>query len=163
MNIKTILAAAAITAGTIFAPGAAQAQETPGMRNLWNAIKTAGVTITVDDCDNDAMGWFEHHPGSYQNMAIQVCTNSATTFHDRWETLRHEAVHLAQKCENPQHGHQYETLTSMDYLQNNVSGSDWEFIKSSYPREKWVIEAEAFTLMRYDNQTIANVVNEACN
>ena len=163
MNIKAIIAGLVITASSIMVPEAVKAN-TSGETNLWNAIETAGVTITVDECDRDGtMGWFSYYSGSYRDMAIQICTNTAETGAERWETLRHEAVHLAQKCENPSHGDTFETLTTTNFLINNGTDSDWNFVKRNYPEDKWLIEYEAFTLMGYDNQVIADVVNEACN
>ena len=110
----TAAAIAACTVGT-----KAAAEPTPGGDNLWNAIRQTGTTITVDGCaEEGTMGWFSHYPGSYQDMQIQICTNTAETSAERWETLRHEAVHLAQKCENPDHGNTYDTLTTSKWIIN---------------------------------------------
>jgi hypothetical protein len=78
-----------------------------------------------------------------------------------WETLRHEAVHVAQKCYNP---YMTNNVMSQQWLnQNGASVSVWSFIKSAYPSSDWAIEYEAFTLMKYSNQTIADLVNHYCN
>jgi len=136
---------------------------TSGQRALVSSIKRTGTTITFSTCSDDkSMGWFAYHVGTMRGTKIQICSNVATTTADQWETLRHEAVHLAQKCENPKHGETHETLTSWSFLKSNASESDAAFIQRAYPKAKWLIELEAFTLMKRSNQTIANLVNRAC-
>ena len=76
------------------------------------------------------------------------------------ETWKHEAIHAAQRCVNPSMAF---TVTTSQFLMDNGSQSDWDFIQEAYDREDWAIELEAFTLMRYEAQVIADIVNDACN
>ena len=156
-NFKSF-AAVAVAAASIFAQvPAAQAQQfTAGEKALFNALDRAGVTYEAGTCeDTDTYGFYLP-----SENYIAVCTNVATTHELRWETLRHEAVHAAQKCVNP-------SMTSMvksqAYIEYHASQDDWSFIQRAYDPEDYAIELEAFTLMRRSNQYIAAFVNSACN
>ena len=166
-NFKN-LALAALTLVATVAPTAitpAQAYtRNAGQEALVSAIRETGVTVTTSTCEDDgSYGYFSYYTNTWRNAKIQICTNVATTQAQVWETLRHEAVHVAQKCENIDHGNSFETLTTTSWLRKYGSQSDAQFIKSAYPKAKWAIEFEAFTLQKYSNQTIANIVNKACN
>ena len=130
---------------------------------LIEELMMAGVNVNVSPCSNDkSFGWFAYNPGNLRGSEIQICTNVATTEAQRWETLRHEAVHVAQFCSNPNHGNSFETVNTWSFLKRNAYDSDAQFITSSYPQEKWAIELEAFTLMRQSNAVILNFVAQAC-
>ena len=162
MNLKA-LALAAVTATATLASGAPSLAYTNGQRALVDSITRTGTTITTSPCSGkQSMGWFSYRVGTMRGAAIQICSNVATHHTDQWETLRHEAVHLAQKCENPTHGEDFETLTSASFLKREATESDASFVMRAYPKAKWLIELEAFTLMKRSNQTIANLVNRAC-
>ena len=130
---------------------------------LINELMMAGVNVNVSPCSDDrSFGWFSYNTGTFRGSEIQICTNVATTEARRWETLRHEAVHVAQKCSNPNHGNSFETVNTWSFLKSNGRESDAKFITSSYPQEKWAIELEAFTMMRQSNAVILNFVARAC-
>lgn len=153
MSFFKTLAAALVATATI--AGTAVQAETGG-RRLVETLEAAGVTTSVGACKTTgAYGWFipaENH--------IHICDNVAVTSDQQWETLRHEAVHAAQRCVNPSMAF---TVTSSQYLMENGSQSDWSFIQEAYDREDWAIELEAFTLMRSSNNQIADLVDRTCN
>lgn len=158
MNFSKFLSTLALTVATTIAPVHAYTgvETTPGQEALFEAIYEAGGTVDVGACaEDDTYGWFQ--PSSKR---IVVCSNVAETVAKRYETLRHEAVHLAQRCRVP---HARETLFAHKLLFNNGSQSDWNFIQQAYSPESHMIELEAFTLMRESNQAIATIVNKACN
>ena len=155
MNIFKSFAVAALSAATFIA-SPALASVTEGERNLAEALEQAGVQVHVGECPTDkAYGLY--FPA---DNTIAICSNVATTAEQRWETLRHEAVHAAQRCVNPSMSF---TVKSSTFLLKNGLQSDWEFIQESYAKEDWAIELEAFTLMRTSNNNVANLVNSACN
>jgi len=161
MSFKTILATAIIaTTGLVGAPALAE----PGGHQLIATLRSAGVKVNFGYCPDESgtMGYFAYRTNTWMDARVQICTDVATTTADRWETLRHEAVHVAQKCENPNHGNTFETLTSYSFLKNNSTNSDASFVMSAYPKAKWMIELEAFTLMKHSNYTITKMVNRAC-
>jgi len=158
MNFSKFLSTLAIAAATVIAPAQAYTgnEVTPGQEALFKAVYAAGGTIDVGSCEeDDAFGWFQP-----AEKRIVVCTNVAETVAQRYETLRHEAVHLAQRCRVP---NSRETLFAHKLLFNNGSQQDWSFIQKAYRPESHMIELEAFTLMRESNQAIATIVNKACN
>ena len=156
MNFFKSLAITAISAVTLVTSPAIASTLTEGETKLASALEQAGVEVHVGECPTDkAYGLY--FPSK---NAIAICTNVATTVEQRWETLRHEAVHAAQRCVNPSMAF---TVKSSDYLLKNGLQSDWSFIQKAYDREDWAIELEAFTLMRSSNSNVASVVNAACN
>ena len=154
MNFFKSIAIAAVSAATVIASPAIAFTE--GETKLGNALDQAGVEVLVGECPTDKSY------GMYNSKlnAIAICTNVATTAEQQWETLRHEAVHAAQRCVN--HSMSF-TVKSSDYLLKNGLQSDWEFIQSAYDKSDWAIELEAFTLMRTSNANVASIVNSACN
>ena len=155
MNFTKLFASIALSTIATVAPASA-ATATAGELALWNSIEAQGTTINVGTCEEtDAYGWFNS-----RTNRIVICTNVATTVEERFETLRHEAVHLAQRCVNPSMS---SVVTSRKWLFNNGYQSDWDFIQEAYGQEDHMIELEAFTLMRESNQTIATLVSKACN
>ena len=154
MNFKKFLATAALAIATVVVPSAEAF--TDGQRNLDAALTQAGVTTTLGECESaTAYGYFipaQNH--------IHICDNVATTEQLVMQTWKHEAVHAAQRCVNPSMAF---TVTTSRFLLDNGSQSDWNFIQEAYDREDWAIELEAFTLMRYEAQVIADIVNDACN
>ena len=154
MNIIKFFATAAVAAATIATPSLASLDA--GEAKLADALDQAGVAVYVGECPTDK---FYGLYNSKKN-AIAICTNVAESAEQRWETLRHEAVHAAQACVNPSMAF---TVKSSQYLMSNGLQSDWDFIQKAYDRKDWAIELEAFTLMRSSNSEVATIVNNACN
>jgi hypothetical protein len=151
MNFFKSIAAIAATAATTFAAGPAQASEiTYGQSQLLNSLNIASVTYDVGVCEAGVEGWYLP-----SHKHIRICDGATNP----WETMRHEAVHAAQHCENDLEG----SIFAFQELEKREQPGDWEFIMSAYPSDHWITEYEAFTLMKFDNQTIANIVNDACN
>ena len=155
MNFLKAAAAAVLSATALIAP-VESSNYTPGQKSLVAELERSGVTIEVGNCRNPMLyGFFVA-----ETRTIGVCTNNHEATEDPWQTLRHEAVHAAQHCVDPS---MMFTVSTSTYIVNNGSQSDWDFIQQMYPREAWAIELEAFTLMRYSNSQVANVVRGACN
>ena len=153
MNIRAFVATIAITAAAALAPSANAF--TSDEQRLFTALENAGVSSTIGECETDrAYGFYVP-----SENRIHICDNVATTTQQQWETLRHEAVHAAQRCVNPSMAF---TVTTSQFLMANGRQSDWSFIQEAYDREDWAIELEAFTLMRSSNSEIANLVSNAC-
>ena len=154
-SFKKFFTVAALAFAATTAPVHAQ----QGGRQLMNALETAGVEVTVGECEphgvTDTYGFFM----PAKNW-IHICSDVATTEAQQYETLRHEAVHAAQFCVDSSMEY---TVMSTEWIDANYSKSDWSFIKKAYDREDWMIEIEAFTLMRYSNASITQIVNDRCN
>ena len=154
---KNIIATAFVAVTTFIAPATVEAAPlSDGQRQLMTALDAAGVTVEAGECPEDtAYGWFLP-----KEKFIALCTNVIDSEKLAWETLKHEAIHAAQQCINP---NMTDTLTTSAFLQKYGNQSDWEFIKSAYEKYDWLIELEAFTLMRLPSGEVAGIVNEACN
>ena len=154
---KSFIATALIAVTAVTAP--AGKAYTNYEQELLNALGRAGVEITKGDCSTSEIqntyGFF--HP---EKNWIHICDDVATTHADVFETLRHEAVHAAQACVDPSMS---STLASEQWLIENGSAQDWQFIRAAYKQRDWMIELEAFTLMRTSNETITEIVDMACN
>lgn len=154
-SFKKFIATAALAIAATTAPVQAQ----PGGRALANALEQAGVEVSTGNCAEygitDTYGFFMP-----SKNWIHICDDVATTHDQQFETWRHEAVHAAQFCMDPS---MQTTVMKLGWIDENYSQSDWEFIQQAYDKSDWVIEIEAFTLMRYSNQAIADLVNHACN
>ena len=157
MSFKKFIATAVLAATAAITP--AQAYVPAGGVDLYSALDDAGVEITTGNCEAEGL------TGTYgffmpSKNWIHICEDVAVTDAQQWETLRHEAVHAAQYCMDSS---MQTTVMRHSWIENNHSSSDWSFIKQAYDKSDWIIEIEAFTLMNYSNQFIADVVNHACN
>lgn len=156
MSFKKFIATAALAVAAAVSPASAYEE---GVTQLNNALEQAGVEVTAGDCKpygvTGVYGFFM----PAKNW-IHICTDVATTESQRYETLRHEAVHAAQFCVDSSMKY---TVMSMAWIDDNYRRSDWSFIKQAYDKSDWLIEIEAFTLQRYSNYSIAKIVNDRCN
>ena len=158
-NFKAF-ATAAVAAASIFTQAPAVASQlSAGEQALATALERAGVKVEAGDCSEvgltDTYGFFVP-----EENYIGICTDVATTAAMRWETLRHEAIHAAQKCKDPS---MTSMVMSVSYIEKNARISDWHFIQRAYEKHDWAIEIEAFTLMRMPNSHIATIVERNCN
>ena len=165
MNFKALALSTIAAAATLLPMTAAKADT--GKQSLLNAIDKAGVTLTVKACNNSrTAGTFSYYVGTMRDAEITVCANNARTSTEQWTTLRHEAVHLAQKCLNPNHGDTFETITNTRTLAESMEavGFDANHVMNNYPKAKWAIEAEAFFWEEHlSNAETAYLVNISCN
>ena len=156
MSFKKFIATAALAVAATVAPASAYQE---GGVQLGKALERAGVEVTAEPCEPHGITGVYGFFSPAKNW-IHICTDVATTEEQRYETLRHEAVHAAQFCVD---SNMQDTVMSSDWIDDNYRKSDWSFIKQSYDRSDWLIEIEAFTLMRYSNYSIARIVNDNCS
>ena len=155
MNFKAFFATAVIAFASVTT---AEAQPA-GQQALFKALDRAGVTYSKGACEEHGIEGMYGFFVPAKNH-IHICDDVATTEEQVWETFRHEAVHAAQRCVNPSMAF---TVNSSQYLLSNGLQSDWDFIQQAYAQKDWAIELEAFTLMRYSNTEIAQLVEDTCN
>ena len=151
---KWIPAALAALSLYVAAPTKA-AEVTAGQALLIDTLTNANVDLIVDECPT------EEFYGLYsaKHNTIIICTNVATDADQRWETLRHEAIHAAQACVDPSMD---TTAQPLMYVYDSLSKRDFRAVRGHYSEEDWQIEYEAFTFMRYSNTYVADVVAKAC-
>ena len=156
MRFFKTLISSAITAATLLVAPVQAAEFTDGEQFLIESLVEAGVTLAAGDCPTDENYGFYIPSEKY----IGICTNVATDEAMAWETLRHEAVHVAQACIDPK----MQTMVhNRAYIQANASFEDRILIAAHYDRSDWTVELEAFTLEHKSNEYIASMVNYACN
>ena len=148
---------AALAAISLYTAAPVRAAElNPGQEYLIDTLVQANVDIIVDDCPTDEFyGLY-----SAKHNTIVVCTNVAIDLDQRWQTLRHEAIHAAQACVDPSMA---TTAHPLRYVYTNLSKNDLLAVRRNYSPDNWQIEYEAFTFMRYSNNYVADVVVGACN
>ena len=155
MNFKAFIATAVVA----FASVTTVEAQPSGQQALFKALDRAGVTYSKGACEEHGIEGMYGFFVPAKNH-IHICDDVATTEEQVWETFRHEAVHAAQRCVNPSMAF---TVNSSQYLLSNGRQSDWDFIQQAYAQKDWAIELEAFTLMRYSNTEIAQLVEDTCN
>ena len=150
--------ASALLAVTAFTSPVAKAY-TATQVQLMEALTQAGVEYSKGECRphglTGSMGFY--HP---EKKWIHICDDVTTSDFEVWETMRHESVHVAQHCRDASMNN---TLATEKWLVENGSANDWAHIRANYKQADWMIELEAFTLMRESNETIAELVDLACN
>jgi len=143
MKLKSIFIAAVAAVATAL-PAAAQPFK---HAQLLQHLDNLGMTITVDD------EFCVDHPGvlgayiTTHEPHIALCPGGHVDALDL-STVRHEVGHALQHCVNVKRGTPRDTpILPIDALSAKVNAivpaSDVVFIKSNYPRHKWLIEFEA--------------------
>lgn len=160
-------------AATAFALAAAPVHATPSPgdaeQNLINTIRSTGTSVYLQ-CPEEA-GFAGVYMSEARIMGICVEGRSPSTWNaDERDTLRHEAVHLAQDCMGRLADNQLETTRTITALMRLVaaSGINAERIEHVY-REMGaddmtiVLELEAFSLARVlSAEQIEDLVIAAC-
>ena len=159
-NFKAFVATTIAAASIFTAPVEAFTTARQGQQELLSALQTAGVTMESGDCEEafdltDTYGFYYH-----EEKYIAICTDVVEDEAKAWETLRHEAIHVAQGCIDPS---MQTTAHRWAYVEKNANETDAQLIIRAYDREDWAIELEAFTFMRRSNSYVASMVNHTCN
>lgn len=148
---------AGATAAMLLTTGAAAASPTVHDQHMAirDSIVQAGFTTDVNtpDCDEGMLGYV----GFREKEFVLCVDNHRGNIPELYDTIRHEAVHVAQYCNGGllAPGRKYE------FLQH---AQDIGFSPLAYEPESWFIEGEAWVLA--DNLTGAQtqrIVDLACN
>ena len=145
MKLRNIVLAAVAAVSTILP---AQARIEAGTKPLLDVLHDHGFIVNIDnqDCDGSILGAYRTVGLKYREMLL--CPNGSVDAIDH-STVRHEMTHVLQHCVNIQRGTDRNTpiIADIDELaalvNTHVSADTVTFIKSSYPREKWLVEFEA--------------------
>ena len=159
MNKFLTLATAATLA---LAPTAAHATDYQARNNLDRALTRHG-NVRIGNCTANGDNPGSRAMGLYRTAGrtVYICTElTGRNTPEFWSTVRHEAVHMAQHCLG---GLTSDTpIMDKSWLISNASSSDKHFVSNNYPSNHYWVEVEAFTLQKFNNQAIANLVNKAC-
>jgi len=148
MKIKNILLAAAACVASILPAEARIERKTSTM--LETIAPYVLIEFNTDDCEeyNILGAYMTVGDGAGVGRKMVLCPGEYMNSEDH-ATARHEMVHVLQHCVNVQRGTPRNTPIVKDIdklaemVNEHVSEDDVVFIKSNYPREKWLIEFEA--------------------
>lgn len=105
------------------------------------AIQATGTVLLVDspDCkENEVYGRYAYL--AEQDLSVlQVCTEVHEDYEELYDTVRHEAWHLVQRCKGG-------PLFSMNSLKDSASPEEVSRILGNYPVEHHHMELEAFSV-----------------
>lgn len=168
MNFRALIASLTIAA-TSLAPGAMAATGSESAARLGRSVLETGLDFYVK-CPASAkyMGMYSGEEG-----AFVVCAGGklpAQFDAEQQDTLRHEAIHVAQDCVDGELGNGLETMAYVVTLMKTVeaSGIDAEAIEASYRARgaddhTILLEFEAFSLAAsMTNDEVNAMLRKAC-
>ena len=139
----TALAAVALSAG----PVNARIEHNTG--ELLEHISDRGVEVIIgtNECTGHFLGRYQF-TSNLSQARMTLCPGDVVDAEDH-ETVRHEVMHVIQSCINYHRGTALNTpvLDIPDLIEAvnaNVPYYDVDTIHSSYPRDQWYVEYEAY-------------------
>ena len=157
-----------LAAGLCFAATPALARIDAGTPALLRALPRYGVNVALNhsDCSGDRSFHGYYNTGT---KAFVVCYSGTPGANDH-DTVRHEAMHVAQHCAAQRDGRPYgiRPILKGAALNNFVTSvlSDEQIvqIKSLYPKDKWLTELEAFAgAAHYSSAQVQDIVRQWCS
>ena len=127
---------------------------------LLDTIEALEIEIVTESelCTPGTYGFF----GGVKGVpTFGVCTDNITTYPDLYNTIRHEAIHVAQLCkavsgyEESVEGFSLLQPTRNDEYMTRAQDNGWPIL--SYEPYDWEIESEAFVL---SNTLTADEINQ---
>ena len=157
----------ALVAGLCLTATPALARVDAGTPALLRALPRHGVQVALNhsDCNGDRTFDGYYHTGTKDFV---VCYSGTPNANDH-DTVRHEAMHVAQHCASQRDGrpHTLRPILRGAALNNFVTSvlTDKQIvgIKSAYPKEKWLTELEAFAgAAHYSSAQVQSIVSQWC-
>lgn len=132
---------------------------TPQLRGLFNAIKATGTEIAVDlpeVCSNNLMmGKYQYQRGVLDRLTICVHNHNGNS-EELYDTILHEAVHVAQFCKGGN------LFTPVSIVKSSTP-EDIVFLNERYPQEQFAMELEARVIAREQDEVyVTNLIKEHC-
>ena len=158
----------ALAAGLCFAATPALARIDAGTPALLRALPRYGVDVALNhsDCSGDRSFHGYYNTGT---KAFVVCYSGTPGANDH-DTVRHEAMHVAQHCASQRDGRPYGIRPILsgaalnEFVTTVLTDKEIVQIKSLYPREKWLTELEAFAGAKlYTSAQIQHIVSQWCD
>ena len=166
MNLFKTLSA--LVAGFAVTTAPALARVDAGTPALLRALPAYGVNVALNhsDCSGDRQFHGYYNTGS---RAFVVCYSGTPNANDH-DTVRHESMHVAQHCASQRDGRPYgiRPILSGEQLNEFVTSvltkREIESIKGMYPKDKWLIELEAFAGAKlYTASQVQSIVSQWCD
>ena len=157
---------AAVAAAACIMPVQAEVQR--GTSRLIETLEDSGVVVTVNprSCKTDSAA------GSYRWVGFQreitLCVGRSFDAGDH-DTVRHETVHAIQHCVNAARRTSTDNPiiddpdTFINFIEENLTPNEIEWIKSVYRESQWLTELEAFAGAKaYTSSELEALFLEAC-
>lgn len=163
--MKLFKTVSALFAGLTLSIAPAMAKVDSGTPALLQSLPAYGVTVALNptECDGTYHGSF--HTGTRKFV---VCYDGRPDANDH-DTVRHEAMHVAQSCAANREGRRGGIRTILkgaalkEFYTNVLTPREIQQIKSIYPRQKWDTELEAFAGAKlYTADQITHIVSSWC-
>ena len=135
------------------------AQATPTMKALFSAITATGTTIAVDDpvlCkDPELMGRYTFKENVIDQLTICLANHKGDNA-ELYDTILHEAVHVAQFCNGG-------PLFSPESIYSSALATEVDTINSGYPKSQSYTELEARVIAREQDEVfVTKLIEEHC-
>lgn len=131
---------------------------------LISAISEAGTDVVFQRCSNEEeYGRYSHsvdEEGFFITDVLTVCTNKTDMTNKQfvWETLAHEATHVAQACD----GIGVSGVAAKELTRGVSDRYSIDEIKEYYDEEDWDMEFEAFYMEAAPEADVIDMVTTAC-
>ena len=158
----------ALVAGFAITTAPALARVDAGTPSLIRSLDRYGVNVGLNHPDCQGQTQFAGYYNT-QNRDFVVCYSGVPTANDH-DTVRHEAMHVAQHCAAQREGRQYGIRPILrgadlnEFVTSVLTDRQIVSIKSAYPREKWLTELEAFAAAQhYTAAQMESIVRTWCS
>ena len=157
-----------LVAGLCLTATPALARVDAGTPALLRALPAYGVNVALNhaDCTTDRSFHGYYNTG---NRDFVVCYDGVPGANDH-DTVRHEAMHVAQHCAARRSGQPYgirPILSGADlneFVTTVLTDREIVDIKSAYPKDKWLTELEAFAGAKlYTSAQVQSIVTQWCD
>jgi len=127
------------------------------LSQVLDAVRSTGTEVRYhhEECTADKVAGFYRLSASVDMLVI--CPRNQLNHSDLFDTIRHEAVHVAQACKR-------DAIMPYDYWLENATDDARESVKQ-YPQDPIVqhYELEAFSIAEMtDEKFIVKLINKYC-
>ena len=157
-----------LVAGLCLSTAPALARIDAGTPALIQSLNTHGVNVGLNHPDCQGQTEFAGYYNT-RSKDFVVCYSGVPDANDH-DTVRHEAMHVAQHCAAQREGRPYGIRPILrgaelnEFVTTVLSENQIVGIKSAYPKEKWQTELEAFAAAElYTAAQMQNIVNQWCS
>ena len=126
---------------------------------LLDTVQEAGIRVYVDParCDEKPI------MGYYNGRIMGLCAKNTPSVADYHDTIRHESIHLAQRCKSITEDHSA-PLAVLSEAAARVGIRQFPGITQVYPTYQWGLEAEAWGGAYYMSaEQVDTVVRKYCS
>ena len=124
------------------------------LSQVLEAVRSTGTEVRYHDeeCKEGYAGMYK-----LRSDTLIICPNNQLNHSDLFDTIRHEAIHIAQACNG-------KPILSYDYYLKNAPDHIKDAV-SEYPQDRFTqhMELEAFMGAAYLNEgQVINMINKYC-